>query len=131
MDITAATFKTNRISSRLAPASIAARMWRRGPTGLRFVLGEFKLILTSSINFADKTPSVQGFVVIFTHCSAQAGSHSRSLPSAASQGLVACSVTEAFAVPPSLAIFFLLSRPLRVLLLESILKPPSPNTPKV
>jgi hypothetical protein len=54
---------------------------------------------------AGKTPSVQGFVVIFTACSAHAGSHSRSLLSATAHGL-AWSLPEAFAVSSPVAIFF-------------------------
>src|SRR5436309_9248520 len=42
----------------------------------------------SSAIFRGSTPVPQGFVVIFTHASAQAGSHSRSCASAASQGPV-------------------------------------------
>jgi hypothetical protein len=59
------------------------------------------------MNFVGKTPSVQGFVVIFTACSAQVGSHSRSLLSAAAHGLAAWSLPEGFAVSSPVAIFFL------------------------
>src|SRR5215475_15066943 len=72
-------------------------MWRRVPSGFRIVRPAFNPTLTNSINLIDKTPSVHGFVTIFTQRSAQAGSHSRSLSSAAAQGLAACSLAKAFA----------------------------------
>src|SRR6266481_9849089 len=106
MDITDAHFRTKRISCLFAPAAMAARMCRRVPSGLRFVCAAFKPTLTSSMNLVGKTPSVQGFVVIFTACSAQAGSHSRSLLSAAAHGLAAWSLPGAFAVSSPVAIFF-------------------------
>jgi hypothetical protein len=44
-----------------------------------------------------KIPSVQGFVVIFTHSSAQDGSHSRNRLNAVAQGLAGCSLAKTFA----------------------------------
>jgi hypothetical protein len=45
-------------------------MWRRVPSGFRFVREAFKPTLTNSMNLMGKIPSVHGFVVIFTVCSA-------------------------------------------------------------
>src|SRR5215470_2508210 len=124
MDITDAHLRTNKISLRLAPAARAALMWRRVPSGFRFVREAFKATLTNSTNLRGKIPSVQGFVVIFTQSSAQAGSHSRSLFSAAAQGLADCSLIKAFARPLSLAIialsFFTYLLPNRGLLLKPL-----------
>src|ERR1700739_5009402 len=106
MDITDAHLRTNKISSRFAPAAIAARIWRRAPSGLRCAPAAFKPTQTSSINLTGKTSLVQGFVVIFTHSSAQAGSHSRSLFKAASQGLIECPLTESSVVSLLVTIFF-------------------------
>src|SRR5215471_11524114 len=88
MDITDAHFRTNRISSRVAPASSAARMWRRVPSGLRFVQAAFIPTPINSTSLRDKTPLVHGLVVIFTHASAHFGSHSRNWSTAESQGPV-------------------------------------------
>src|SRR6516225_1245111 len=106
MDITDAHFRANRISWRFAPAAMAARIWRRVPSGLRFVCAAFKATLTNSMNLVGKAPSVQGFVVILTACSAQRGSHSRSLLSAAAHGAAACSLLGVFGVSVPVAIFF-------------------------
>src|SRR4029077_18270450 len=106
MDITDAHLRTNKTSSRVAPAAIADRIWRRIPSGLRCAPTAFKPTQTSSMNLRGKTPLVQGLVVIFTHCSAQAGSHSRSLFSAASQGLIERPFTESSTVPLLVTIFF-------------------------
>src|SRR4029077_14619208 len=106
MDIIDAHFRTNKISSRFAQAAIAARIWRRTPSGLRCGPAAFKPTQTSSINLMGKRPLVQGSVVIFTHCSAQAGSHSRSLFTAASHGLMECSLPGAWDVPLLVTIFF-------------------------
>ncbi len=51
MDKTDPHLRTNKISSRVAPASSAARMWWRVPSALRLVQAAFKLTLTNSINF--------------------------------------------------------------------------------
>src|SRR5579859_7337034 len=77
-------------------------MWRRVPSGFRLVRPAFNPTDTNSTNFLGKTPSVQGFVVIFNASSAHLGSHSRSLPSAATQGLTGWLV---FAVSSPVAIF--------------------------
>src|SRR5215469_814837 len=106
MDITDAHLSTNKISLRFAPAARAARMWRRVPSGFRFAREAFKPTLTNSTNFVGKIPSVQGFVVIFTQCSAHAGSHSRSLLSAAAQGLADSSLANTFVRLPSLTMLF-------------------------
>ena len=63
--ISEAPLRTKRISSRVAPASRAARMWRRVPSGLRLVQAAFSPTPTSSMNLRGRTPLVQGFVVIF------------------------------------------------------------------
>src|SRR5260370_12929169 len=81
-------------------------MWGGAPSGLKFVCAAFRPTLTNSMNLVGKTPSFQGLVVIFTACSAQAGSHSRSLLSAAAHGLAAWSLPGAFAVSSPVAIFF-------------------------
>src|SRR5271166_5091244 len=86
----AAHFSTKRISSRVAPASSPARMWRRVPSGLRLLQAAFKPTLTNSMNLRGRTPAVHGFVVIFTHVAAQAVSHSLSVAKAASHGPVSC-----------------------------------------
>src|SRR6516225_6861223 len=106
MDIPDAHFRTNKISCRFAPAAMAALIWRRVPSGLRFVCAAFKPTLTNSVNLVGKAPSVQGFVVILTACSAQRGSHSRSLLKAAAHGLAAWSLLRVFAVSSPVAIFF-------------------------
>ena len=56
IDMTDAHLRTKRISSRVAPASSAARMWRRVPSGLRFVQAAFKPTLTNSMNLRGRTP---------------------------------------------------------------------------
>src|SRR6516164_1641925 len=96
MDITDAHLRTNKISWRLAPAASAARMWRRVPSGFRFVRPAFNPTLANSINLMGKIPSIQGFVVIFTHSSAQDGSHSRNRLNAVAQGLAGCSPAKTF-----------------------------------
>src|SRR5215470_17932327 len=104
MDITDAHLRTNRISWQLAPAAIAARMWRRVPSGFTFVREAFKPTQSNSMNFVGKIPSVHGFVVIFKACSAQAGSHSRNLFSATAHGLAGWPLPEAFTVSSPVAI---------------------------
>src|SRR5574342_872429 len=96
MDITDAHLSTNRISSRVAPARSAARIWRRVPSGLRLVQAAFNATPTSSTSLRGRTPLVQGFVVIFTHVPAHCGSHSRSVTTAASHGPVAFVVAGVF-----------------------------------
>src|SRR5215469_2959735 len=108
MDMIDAVFRTNRISCLLAPAARAARMWRRVSVGLRFVCEAFKPTDTNSMNFVDRQLSVHGSVVIFTACSAQAGSHSRSLLSAAAHGFSTSPLPEVFAVSSPVAIFIFL-----------------------
>src|SRR5271170_5223894 len=85
--------RTNKISSRVAPASSAARMWCRVPSGSRFVQAAFRLTLTSSINLRGRTECVHGLVLILKHSSAHIGSHSRSVFRAESQGPFGGSVT--------------------------------------
>ena len=70
-------------------------MWRRVPSGFRFVREAFNPTSTSSMSLTGKTPSVQGFVVIFTACFAQFAQ--RHCPA---------SLPEAFAVSSPVAIFF-------------------------
>src|SRR5262247_1735460 len=89
MDITEAHLSTKRISSRVAPAASAARMWRRVPSGLRLVQAAFNPMLTSSMNLRDSTPVLHGFVDILKHVPAHCGSHSSSVSNAASHGPVA------------------------------------------
>src|SRR6516225_2238074 len=84
--MTEAIFRTVKISSRLAPASSAARMCRRVPSGLRFVQAAFSPTPISSMSFRERTPLVHGFVDIFSQAAAQLGSHSRSCWIALSQG---------------------------------------------
>src|SRR6266849_3087762 len=78
--------RANKISSRVAPASSAARMWCRVPCALRFVQAAFKLTLTNSINLRGSTRWVHGLVLILKQSSAHCGSHSRSVSQAESQG---------------------------------------------
>src|SRR5215469_5957629 len=85
MDMTDAHLRTNKIS------------WRRVPSGFRFVRPAFNPTLANSINLMCKIPSFQGFVVIFTHSSAQDGSHSRNRLNAVAQGLAGCSPAKTFA----------------------------------
>src|SRR5216683_1929045 len=99
MDKTEAHLRTNKISSRIAPASSAARMWRRVPSALRFVQAAFKPTLTNSTNLRGRTLRVHGLVLILKQSSAHFGSHSRSVSKAESQGPVGGSV-----IPP---VFFL------------------------
>src|SRR5262245_34364848 len=87
MDMTEAHLRTNKISWRLAPAVMAARIWRRVPSGFKLAREAFNPMSTNSTNLFGKAPSDTGFDVIFTACPAQAASHSRSLFSAAAQGL--------------------------------------------
>src|SRR5262249_48047 len=111
MDITDAHLRTNKISLRLAPAARAARMWRRGPPRFRFVRGAFKTTLTNLANLAGKTSALQRIVVNFHQSSAQAGSHSRSLFSAAVQGLADCSLAKTFVRLLLLTMLFFLVHP--------------------
>src|SRR5262249_4276980 len=101
-----AVLRTNRTSWRVAPAARAARMWRRVPSGFRPVRVAFNPTDTNSTNFLGKIPLVDGSVVIFTASSAQVGSHSRSLLSAATQELADRSAGEAFAISSPVAILF-------------------------
>src|ERR1700720_4083344 len=64
MAIREAALRTNKISSREAPASSAVRMWRRVPSGLRLVQAAFNPIPTNSINLRGRTPEFHGLVVI-------------------------------------------------------------------
>ncbi len=61
-------------------------MWRRVPSGLRFVHAAFNATDTSSTNLRGKTPALQGLFVIFEQAAAQPGSHWRSCSKASSQG---------------------------------------------
>ena len=88
--MTEAHLSTKRISSRVAPALSAARMWRRVPSGLRLVHAALRPTATNSMNLRGSTPSVHGFVVIVAQVAAHAGSHSLSLANAGSQGPVSC-----------------------------------------
>src|SRR5271155_5041220 len=94
MDRTDPHLRTNKISSRVAPASSAARMWWRVPSALRLVQAAFKLTLTNSMNLRGRTEWVHGLVLILTQDSANFGSHSRSLSKAESQGPLGVSVSE-------------------------------------
>ena len=51
-----------RISSRVAPASSAPRMWRRVPPALRFVQAAFTAMLISSMSLRGSMPLVHGIV---------------------------------------------------------------------
>jgi len=104
MDMTEAHLRTNKISWRFAPAAMAARIWRRVPSGFRLVREAVKPISTNSMNLVGKIPSADGFV-IFTACPAQTGSHSRSLFSAATQELAVWSLPGVFAVSSDFGIF--------------------------
>src|SRR5580700_484513 len=111
--------RTNIISSRVAPASSAARMWRRVPSALRLVQAAFKLTLTNSINFRGKTERVHGLVLILRQSSAHFGSHSRNLSKAESQGPVSCPCsTMAFLSEADLLMY---SSPLFVAIVFSLL----------
>src|SRR5271156_814322 len=90
IDITAPALRTNKISLRVAPASSAARMWRRVPSGLRLVHAALIPRLTNSMNLRDRTSLAHGFVVIFTHVVAQTGSHSFNWAIVGSQGPISC-----------------------------------------
>src|SRR5262249_16213184 len=90
---------------RLAPALIAALIWRRVPSGFRLVREAFNPMSTNSTNLVGKTPSAKGFVVIFTACPAQTASHSCRLFRAATQGLPLPPVPWSFAVSSPVAIF--------------------------
>src|SRR5215813_8581743 len=87
MDMTEAHLRTNKISWRLAPAAMAARIWRRVPSGFRLAREAFNPTSTNSMNLEGSGPSDGEFVVSFTACSAQTVSHSRSLFNAFTQGL--------------------------------------------
>src|SRR5271170_6909619 len=87
-DIREPALSTNRISSRVAPASSAARMCRRVPSGLRLVHAAFIARLINSTVLRGKTAELHGLVVIFAQVSAHSGSHSRICASAASHGPV-------------------------------------------
>ena len=89
-DMTEAILSTIRISSRLAPASSAARMWRRVSSRLRFVQAAFKATPISSTVLRGRTPEARGLVDMFTHVSAHFGSLWRSWASAVSHGPVSC-----------------------------------------
>ena len=102
--MTEAIFRIIRISSRVAPASSARRMWRRVPSGFRFVQAAFTARLINSIVFRGRTPFLHGSVVIFTHASAQFGSYSRSVSNAASHGPVVCRVA---GVPGGASVFII------------------------
>src|SRR5271157_1012712 len=86
MDMRDAIFSTSRISSRVAPAWSAARIWRRRPSASRLVQAEFKATPTSSTNFSCRTPPVQGLVVILRQVSAHFGSHFSNVAKASPQG---------------------------------------------
>jgi len=82
-----AILSTVRISSRLAPASSAARICRRVPSGLRFVQAALTAKPISSTALRGRTSCFQGFSVTRSAASAHAGSHSRNFANAiASQG---------------------------------------------
>src|ERR1700674_5734777 len=103
---TVAALRTNKISSRVAPASSAARMWRRVPSGLRLVHATFKPTLINSTSFRWSNPLAQGLVTIFPQASAHAESHSRSCEKAASsQGPGDCLFIETTLAVASLFIF--------------------------
>ena len=54
-----------RISSRVAPASSAPRMWRRVPPALKFVMAAFTARLISSMSLRGRMPLVHGSSDIF------------------------------------------------------------------
>src|SRR5262249_37062046 len=81
--ITEPHFSTKRISSRVAPASSAARIWRRVPSAFGFGQATFTATPASSMNFRGRAPLVPRVIVLFTQASAHFGSHSRSLLEAA------------------------------------------------
>ena len=62
-----AIFRTIRISSRVAPASSAPRMWRRVPSALKFVHAAFTARLISSTSLRGRTPLVHGSADILRH----------------------------------------------------------------
>src|SRR5580704_11885772 len=98
MDMTAPHLRTNKISSRVAPASRAALIWRRVPPALRLVQAAFKLTPTNSINFRGKTEWVHGLVLILKQSSAHFGSQSRNLSKAESQGPVGVPTPSVFSL---------------------------------
>src|SRR5271157_6240931 len=83
-----AIFNTVRISSRVAPAWSAARMWRRVPSGFRLVQAAFNATPISSTSFRCRIPPVQGFVVMLRQVSAHFGSHLCNWARASPQGPV-------------------------------------------
>src|SRR5271166_816479 len=90
IDMTDAILKTIKISSRVAPASSAARMWRGVPSALRFAQATLSATLINSTVLRERTPEVHGLVDMFTHVSVHFGSHSRIWSKAASHGPVSC-----------------------------------------
>ena len=75
MPRTLTPLKVSRISSPVAPASSAARMWRRMPASFRCVHAALSAIQISSIHFTGSTPVVHGLFVIRAHRSVHSGSH--------------------------------------------------------
>ena len=86
MASTVAIFTTAKISSRVAPACSAARIWRRVPSGLRWVQAAFSATPISSMVLRGSTLPTQGLVDIWKQASAHCGSHSLSLSRDLSHG---------------------------------------------
>src|SRR5271163_2272947 len=97
--------RTMRISSRVAPASSAARIWRRVPSSSRFVQEQFSAREISSTSLRGRTPLVHGFVPTRSSSSAPLGSHSLSLSKDEPQGSAGRAVDDAFVATVSVAIF--------------------------
>src|SRR5277367_5289883 len=100
--------RTRRISSRVAPASSAARIWRRVPSSSRFVQEQFSARKISSTSLRGRTPLVHGFMPTRNSSSAPLGSHSLSLSKDEPQGPADWSVDDAFVATLLVDIFFLL-----------------------
>jgi hypothetical protein len=77
-------FISSRISSRVAPASSAARIWRRAPAALRLVQATWMAMQINSISLTDRMPLVHGLLAIWRYFPTQSASHARSVSRAES-----------------------------------------------
>jgi hypothetical protein len=85
------------ISSRVAPAWSAPRMWRRVPGAHKFVQAAFTAMLMSSMSLRARMPLLHGLSDIVRHWSTQFGSHSRTFANAAlSHGVPERTSTDTF-----------------------------------
>src|SRR5277367_3428307 len=100
--------RTRRTSSRVAPASSDARIWRRVPVSSRFVQEQYSPREISSTSLRGRTPLVHGFVPTRNRSSAPLGSHSLSFSKDEPQGLPSWVVADVFVAPLFVAIYILL-----------------------